>query len=536
MIRLDRKLAAFALVAGLLLAPQQFVRADEILDWNATMRSIMQVRTDSYFSNPGYSTRTMAMANGAMFDIMMSFDKQYTPYLYHGTAPTGASQSAAMAQASYTILNTLYGNTYSGTAADNAQRDAIQNTLNTTLATKLSSVSDTAARDAGIALGNQVAAQYLAARAADGMNVPVQYIPNANQTAGSWQPDPFWADRPSNIASGNTGPQQAWGPNWGTVTPFILQSNTQFDVALPPALDSLEYKLAYDQAKDYGSLNSSVRTQDQTNIGNFWAYDRATMGPPPVLFSKNLTEISVLMGNSELENARLFTLVSLGMADAGVASWQAKFTADFWRPVTGIQNGDADGNVLTDGDANWRPLGAPGNPIYDTSDNFTPGFPAYPSGHATFGGVTYEILRQFYGTDILNYTLSSDEMAAGNHLVAMSTLSAGDIAALVDVYGQDYVTMAQNSPGSMILIDNKMRMFNSFSEAEWENAISRVYLGVHWSFDATEGVNLGNQIGNYAFGNFLTAIPEPSTYALIGTAIVGAAFIRRRRKQQALAA
>ncbi len=506
------------------MASEPRLRADEILDWNATMRDIMQTRTDSYFANPGYATRSMAMANGAMFDIMMSFDKQYNPYLFNGTAPSGASQTAAMAQASYVILNNLYGSAYAGAANqmnDAAQAALIAARLQNDLTTKLNTVNDVNALNAGIALGNQVAAQYLAARANDGINVPVQYMPNPNQTPGSWQPDPF---NPT---------QQAWGPNWGNVTPFILQSNTQFAVPAPPALGSMEYKLAYDEVKQLGSYNSALRTQDQTNIGVFWGYDRATMGPPPVLYSKNVEEISKLMGNSQVENARLFTLVSLGMADAGVAGWESKFTHDLWRPVTGIQQGDNDGNILTVGDPNWRPLGAPGNDPNAFTDDFTPPFPAYVSGHATFGGVTYEILRRFYGTDQLNYTLTSDEMSTGNSLVAMSGLTPGDVLALRSVYGNAYVDAALNSPGQMILLDNKMRMFNSFSEAEFENAMSRVYLGVHWSFDATAGVNLGNDIGSYAYGNFLTPVPEPSTYALLGTALVGAALYRRRR--QALA-
>lgn len=522
MFCLGQKLAVCALAASIFISPAALLRADEILDWNATIRDIQAIRTDSYFANPGFSPRSMAMTNGALFDIMMSFDKQYKPYLFNGTAPAGASQTAALAQASYTILNTLYGSAYPGAAnpgTDAAQAATIASRLNNDLQTKLNTVSDVNARNAGIALGNQVAAQYIAARANDNLNTPVSYTPDPLQTPGRWQPDPF---NPT---------QQAWGPNLRNVTPFLLPNNNPFPIAPPPALNSPEYKQAYEEVRALGAVNSATRTPDQTNIGIFWGYDRATMGPPPILFNKNVDEIARVMGNSQVENARLFALVSLAMADAGVASWNAKFTYDFWRPVTGIQKGDTDGNAQTVGDATWRPLGAPGNDPNSSTDDFTPPFPAYMSGHATFGGVTYEILRQFYGTDLVNYTLTSNEMAAGNHNVAMSSLSAGDIAALVDVYGQAYVDAALNSPGQLISIDNKMRMFNSFSEAEQENAFSRVYLGVHWSFDATAGVTLGNEIGNYAFANFLTAVPEPSTYALFGTALIAATWYRRHKKR-----
>lgn len=541
MFRLGRKLAGLALAAGFLVAAEPRLRADEVLDWNATIRDIQAMRTDAFYANPGYSTRSMAMANGAMFDIMMGFDKQYKPYSYTGAAPAStpstvnAIQTAAMAQASYDILSSLYGNV--GTAnpgTDATQAAAIATRLNNDLQAKLAAIP-LAERNAGTAYGSLVALDYLNKRANDGYNVSVQYTPDPLQTPGHWQPDPFW---PANHGGAT---QQAWGPNWGNVTPF-LPNNTPYVVAAPPAVGSMDYKIAYDQVKDYGSATGSKRSQDQTDIGIFWAYDRPTMGPPPILYSKNLEEIAKVMGNSQVENARLFTLVSLGMADAGVASWEAKFFHDYWRPVTAIQNGgngtpnDADGNPLTVGDPYWRPLGAQGNDPFSITDDFTPPFPAYPSGHATFGGVTYEILRKFYGTDALNYGLTSNEMMAGTHSVLTSTLSPADILALhayYDPIDPNYVTNGLNL--GQIMIDNKLRLFNSFSEAEWENAISRVYLGVHWSFDATAGVNLGNQIGDFAFANFLTPVPEPSTYALIGTAIVGAAWYRRRRRQ-ALAA
>jgi hypothetical protein len=254
-------------------------------------------------------------------------------------------------------------------------------------------------------------------------------------------------------------------------------------------MTSQAYTDAYNQVKEKGVRLNSTRTQDETDMAIFWAYDRATMGPPPVLFSRNLEEISQQMTNDAEANARLFAMASVAMADAAIASWDIKFEDDFWRPITAIRAGDTDGNPNTAPDPTWVPLGAPGPDPNDWQDDFTPPFPAYTSGHATMGAASYEVLRQFYGTDAANFTLSSQEMPAGN----------------------------------------EMRDFTSFSQAELENAMSRVYLGVHWVFDATDGISLGNDIGVWVVDNHFQAIPEPGCLSLLGVFGLGCTWLLRRR-------
>jgi hypothetical protein len=162
--------------------------------------------------------------------------------------------------------------------------------------------------------------------------------------------------------------------------------------------------------------------------------------------------IALQQGNSLDQDARLFALTDIAMADAGIAAWDSKYTYDFWRPVTGIQDGNNDGNPNTVGDPTWMPLGSPGDGI---RANYTPAFPSYISGHATFGAALFQTLTNFYGTNDISFTLTSDEL-----------------------------------PGVT-------RSYSSFSQASLENADSRIYLGVHWSFDATAGMAVGTAIGNY---------------------------------------
>jgi hypothetical protein len=449
-----------ATVSALLLAcSAPMLRADEILDWNATIREVIQANVSH--ANPGWSTRAMAMTNGAMYDVLMGFDRTHQPFKHSALAPAGASQAAAVAQAAYQTLMFAY--------------PGQQPQLDLAIAAKLGAIPDGPAKTAGIAYGNQTAQTYIDWRTGDNADVVVPYTPGTDP--GEWRPDPLHPG------------QSAWGPAWGTLKPFIVSSD-QFPMDPPPALDSAEYAAAFNQVKELGALNSATRTADQTDIAIFWAYDRQAMGPPPVLFDRNLQDVAMTMGNTEPENARLFAMASVAMADAATAAWDAKFEDNYWRPITAIREGDTDGNAATEAAVDWKPLGAPGNNSNDWSDDFTPPFPAWPSGHATMGGALFEVLRDFYGTDNVNYVLNS----------------------------------AETMPSGL-----NTRSFTSFTQAEWENGMSRIYMGVHWLFDAEDGIKLGNDIADWVGANAFQAVPEPAAVGLLTTVLVAATLSRRRR-------
>jgi hypothetical protein len=186
------------------------------------------------------------------------------------------------------------------------------------------------------------------------------------------------------------------------------------------------------------------------------------------------------MGSDVVEQARLLALVNVALADAGIAVWESKYFYKVWRPVTAIREADkgtgpsglGDANPLTRGDTTFTPLGAPATNLGSVDPpppDFTPPFPAYPSGHAGFGGVLFQMLRNFYGRDDIPFTFVSDE------LNGVTLDNQGLVRPLLP------------------------RSFSSLSEAEEENGQSRIYLGIHWSFDKTEGIAQGRRVADYVF-------------------------------------
>ncbi len=435
------------------------VRADLVQDWNQTLTQVIQTEGNSHGnSNPGWSTRAMAMMNAAIYDTFQAVDRTHQPFHVDTSVANASKQVAAMTAAHAIIVANYPSQTTTATTA---------------LTQALSLYPDSATKTNGVTLGNTVASSYIAWRADDGASSNVPYTPTAGP--GRWQPDPT---RPTT--------QQAWGPAWGSVRPFALSNSRQIALAPPPSITSAAYAASYNQVRALGGLHSTTRTPDQTQAGLFWAYDRPNMGPPPVLYIKNILEISRQLGLTESQNAQIFAQASIAMADSSIAAWDAKFDSDLWRPVTGIRDGELDGNPLTTGDPTWVPLGAPGADPLSTADDFTPPFPAYVSGHATMGESVYATLASILGTDTVTFSLTSDEL-----------------------------------PGVT-------RDYTSLSAASDENSLSRVYLGVHWDFDSIEGQNLGRGIAGHVAQNHFLPVPEPTSASF---ALLALMLHQRRRRR-----
>ena len=435
-------LSLFLLATSLL----NFARADVILDWNKTASDVFLA--DTTYQNPGMASRSMAMVNLAMYDAVNGIQPTHQQMFSHSVPTIGASVEAAAAQAAYRVLSEVYP----------GQQSMLASQLNSSLASLPAGQS----RTDGVAFGDLVANNIVNMRATDGFSNIVPYMPQVG--AGLWEPDPLNPD------------QQAWGPEWGHVATFAIPDTNQFMPDPMPELTSQEYADAFNEVKLLGARNSTTRTADQTEAALFWAYDRLGMGTPMRMFNGIMRTVATNEGNDLHENARMFAMASTAIADAGITAWDSKFIFDFWRPISGIRRADEDGNPATSKDEAWEPLGAPGGiaPDGSTIDDFTPPFPTYLSGHASFGGAFFKTLENFYGTDEIGFDVTSDEV-----------------------------------PGAI-------RSFSSFSEANEENGRSRVYLGIHWNFDDTDARLMGAETANYIYANHFQAVPEPSSVWLLG--------------------
>jgi hypothetical protein len=454
------------------LETRRLLNVDAILDWNWI--ALEAVKDDHGLAAPdqGGPTRgslALAVVHVAMYDAVNAIHRSHTPYLLHDRAPAVADLDAAVAAAAHATLVDLF-------PQQQLEFDAA-------LAAYLDEIPDGPAESAGVAVGLAAAEAILAKRVGDGREMEMEHT--LKDGPGHHQVDPLHPD------------QGFLTPKWGLIEPFAMVSGDQFRSPAPPPLDSPEYAAAYNEVLVVGAVDAETadrdgdglpdRTPEQTQIGLFWAYDGSPgLGVPPRLYNQIARKIAVEQGNTVVENSRMFALVNIAMADAGVASWESKYTHDFWRPVVAIRLDDTvetpgglDGNLDTVGEADWAPLGAPASNSDDPNADFTPPFPAYTSGHATFGAAMFRTLARFYGTDEIAFDFQSDELNGVTR-------------------GSDGVVRPEVT-----------RHFDSLSQAALENAQSRIYLGIHWSFDAVEGVAQGNAVADYVFDHKLRPLPLP---------------------------
>jgi hypothetical protein len=413
---------------------------------------------------PGRATRALAIVHIAMFDALNAVVGGYRSYGPGITAPAGTSADAAIAQAAHDTLAALF-------TSQKATFDAA-------LAADLASLGPRG-KAAGVAVGQQAAAAILARRANDGAghSEPSMDDFHPSDAAGKWRMDPI-----SQIPV-------ALGARWGEVQMFSpLRVASRFRVAPPPPMESEEYAAAFNEVKRLGGdgvHTLTERTQQQTYIGIYWAYDGTpSLCAPPRLYNQITVAIAEKMGSNAIELARLLALVNVSMADAATAIWESKYYYQLWRPVTGIREadagtgptGDGDGNDATEGDVLFSPLGAPASNL--EGPNFTPPFPAYPSGHAGMGGALFQTLRRFYRTDQIAFTFVSDELngiTKDNEGVARPRIP---------------------------------RSFRNLSDAEEENGQSRIYLGIHWAFDKEDGIQQGRAVADHVFRKLFLPLPR----------------------------
>ncbi|HET6722323.1 MAG TPA: vanadium-dependent haloperoxidase [Chitinophagaceae bacterium] len=383
-----------------------------ILDWNEIA---FKAFDGPFYQHSLMASRINAMTHLAMHNAINAVEPVYATYGFT-VKDTDADPVAAAASAAHTVLvHEIPG-----------KKDFLDSALQKTV----SSITDGAAKQKGIELGKKAGQAIIEARNNDGAaGDPISQIP-LSKIPGIYQPVP-----PFNIL---------FAPQWENVKLFGLKSKNQFRSAPYPPLNSAEYATAFNEVKEIGKINSSVRSADQSAYAKFW-YEFSEAG-----WNRVARTVAINKNLSLVESARLFALVDMALADSYIAGWDSKIHHNFWRPYTAIRNASNDGNNATIEDKEWEPS-EPTPPVHD-----------YPSTHSALGNAAAAVLAKLLG-DNTSFTMPS-----------FTAIPAGST-----------------------------RSFTSFSQAANENADSRVMAGIHFRFSCTAGQELGNKIGNWIADNHL---------------------------------
>jgi hypothetical protein len=381
--------------------------ADGVTDWNnAALDAIRAGHTA-----PPIASRSLAILHVSIYDAVNGITRTHEKYLVPSAVPASASEEAAASAAAHKALVNLF--------------PANVSSFDTLYASILATIPNSPHKTAGIVWGEFVANQILTARTNDGSDAIVQ--PPGGSGPGMWVPTP-------------PGFLPYLLPQWGFVVPFGMSSSSQFRPPGPPSLDSQQYAADYEEVKQLGAAVGSTRTPDQSEIALFWA-DGAGTETAPGHWNSIAQIIAAAQGNTLEENARLFALLNIAMADAAICAWDAKYTFDFWRPVTAI--------AFAEPQLHWM------------SFIVTPPFPDYTSGHSTISAAAATVLPLFYGTEDLPFTTGSDFL-----------------------------------PGVF-------RSFSTCFDAAEEAAASRIYGGIHFRTASEDGLQAGTSIGEWTFAHYL---------------------------------
>ncbi len=418
-----KTIIAIIACAGLSLAAT--VRADAVADWNLITAQAVGAAAPP---RPGPSSfLDFAKVHVAIFDAVQAIEGDFEPYAGPIPGATGSPEAAAAKAAHDVLVNSFPG-----------QAAALALTYTNYLASHGLNPADP-----GVAVGQQAAANVIAFRAGDG-SFPNPPLPPfiGGMDPGVWRPTTSYLPGPPPSGA----PMAA---EWlAFMIPYAIQSPDEFRPQGPPALKSGRYAKDYEEVKRLGGDVNSERTQEQTDLANFWNLN--FIGQWELAFR----DIAAAHVDNISDSSRLFALVTMAMADAMITAWDSKRHFVFWRPVTAIQEGDNDGNDKTEGDANWRPF------------INTPPYPEYTSGANAVSWAALRMLKRFFGTDHFTFVVTS------------------------------------NSPMAI----PPTRTYTRFSDAGREVIEARILQGIHYRFADEVGAKQGRKVANYIFKNFLRPV------------------------------
>lgn len=413
-----RPLLPLLAVFTLAFAPLAHAADNSVLYWNdQALNAIRLARTP-----PPIAAHHLATVHAAIYDSVNGITRTHQPWQGKAAAPAGANMDAAIASAAYTVINAYFGQATNPQVIRNAYDEA------------LAAIPDGPAKTAGLAFGKQIADVVLALRAQSGWNKPVEGVFSSTEP-GKWRETPP-GFRPPVL------------PHWTKVKPFVMKSPEQFRPPPPPAVDSQEHAEEIAYVTRVGARDNAERTEYETLAAPFWADDLGSATPPGHwnVIAQDLTRRNQL---SVPETARLFALLNLACADAGISCWETKYHYSTWRPETAIREVTKAINPHAVANPDFIPLMG------------SPAFASYTSGHSTFSSAGSRILERYFRTDDIEFTTTSDGL-----------------------------------PGAV-------RSFKKLSDARKEIGMSRVWGGIHYMSDNLVGQEVGLKLADYVYDNAL---------------------------------
>ena len=417
---------------------------DAVTVWNANAGVAATAACLAPLDNPLHESRIYAMMHVAIHDALNAIDRRSRPYAFDAQAEAGASPDAAVAAAARDVLVPLIAQLPLELHTQ-ACIDAGVASVEAAYTAALAAIPAGEAKAQGIVVGRAAAAAILDLRAGDGAVGPfLNFACPQDTDPGEYQCTP---GTPLIVFEG-----------WNNVIPFVLHHSSQFRPGPPYAVDRQKYTADFNEVKSLGGdgvTTPSARTADETEIALYW------WESSPLKWNRIARTVSADQGLTLWENARLFGLLNMALADGYIAMVDSKNHYNYWRPVTAIQTGDTDGNPETVGDPTWTPLRG------------TPPNQDYASGHSIEGGAGAEVLKQFFGTDEISFRDCSASLPAGS-------------------------TCSDATP--------VFRSYTSFSQAAVENAHSRIFIGFHFRKSVEEGTEYGRKIGKRAANLYLRPV------------------------------
>jgi PAP2 superfamily len=416
---MNRSVPAAMIGALITLGVPATAGANVITDWDEKAVVVVTPLMASFGANyPSMAQRIMAMVHAAMFDAVNSIERRYRPYLVQLPAERTTSEEAAAATAAAAVLATV--------------DPKIASEIKVTLATYLASIPDGPAKLDGVNLGEAVAARVIAARENDGCYEPDDYRPRTSP--GVYVATPITA-----------------ASMWPKLKPFAIATGSQFRPGPPISLESKEWAADFNELKDYGGKISPKRTDQQTEAARFWLM----VGPQA--YHPFIRQLATAKQMSIGDSAQFMALVALGLNDAYIAVFDAKYHYNFWRPITAIRNGDIDGNPDTDREAIWQPI-----------DN-TPMHPEYPCAHCILSGAVAGVVKAVFGTENIPEISVTSPMAPG--------------------------------------VTHGWTNMTAFTE---EVGNARIWAGFHYRFSTRVGTQMGLQVGDYVAKNIMQPVVTPA--------------------------